>query len=170
MKEIELKFFLQGQQMNGLKKKVSRLGAELLQKSSLEKNIFFDTKDSALKKTRRILRLRKYGGRSLLTFKKVLPSKKYKIAREYQVEVSSFTQMRRVLKGIGFLEKSSYQKKREIWAFQSCSLNFDILEGMRILEIEGPRAAVEKVINILELKRKEASTKDYGQIISGLKH
>jgi predicted adenylyl cyclase CyaB len=97
----------------------------------------FDFPDGRLKKEGKMLRLRKRGEQTELTFKKGLTQEIAKIAEELEVSVSSFEITEMILHEIGMQKNASVKKHRFSYQLGTIHFDFDTLEGIpTLLEIE----------------------------------
>ncbi len=74
--------------------------------------LFFDFKDCSIAKSHSVIRLRKEGDLTMLTFKKVLSKQGAKVAQESSVEVSDLFEMKKILENLGLSITGSTQKRR----------------------------------------------------------
>lgn len=125
MKEIEVKV------LNVEKQKIEEILSHLGAKQIFDDKIttyFFDFEDSRIVKAKNVLRLRKEGKKSVLTFKKVLSKKSAKVAEEYDVEVSNLPKMAKILDLLGLSLTESLQKHRTSYKLNDMRFDIDKLE------------------------------------------
>src|SRR5208337_4315563 len=85
MQEIEVKILnVDGRQ---IKEKLIHLGAKKVFDGEIE-TFFFDFKNQAMVKARNVIRLRREGDTTVLTFKKFLSNEDVKAVEEFEVVVS----------------------------------------------------------------------------------
>jgi predicted adenylyl cyclase CyaB len=121
MKEIEVKV------LNVNKQKIEEILAQLGAKQTFDDEIttyFFDFENGSIANAKNLLRLRKEGKHSVLTFKKILSKQSAKVAEEYEVEVSNLPKMQRILELLGLSVTESIQKHRS--SYELNDLRFDI--------------------------------------------
>lgn len=113
-------------------------GAEEVHPRSFEDNVLFDLPDRALKASDRLLRLREYRGRSVLTFKApVAGEHRHKVRVEHELTVSDSETMRSILSGLGFAIVYRYQKYRAIYTLLGVEAAVDETPIGTFVELEG---------------------------------
>ncbi len=125
MKELESKILNVEKQK--IKKTLTRLGA----KQTFDDEIatyFFDFENGRIANEKNVLRLRKEGKDSVLTFKKILSKENAKIAEEYEVEVSNLSKMQRILELLGLSVTQSIRKHRTSYKLNDVKFDIDTLE------------------------------------------
>lgn len=125
MTEIEVKV------LNVDKQKIEKILSQLGAKKIFDDEIttyFFDFEDSSIVKAKNVLRLRKAGKKSVLTFKKVLSKKSAKVAEEVEVGVSNLPKMERILELLGLSVTESMQKHRTSYRLNDVRFDIDKLE------------------------------------------
>jgi len=138
------------------REKLLALGAEVLAPRALEKNLVFDSPRKRLKKTGILLRLRRAGGRSVLTMK--MPARApeeaaYKVREETEADVSDFAAVERILRGIGFRPFFVYEKYREVLRMGLVGVMLDETPIGNFLEIEGDPAEIDRAAALLGFSR-----------------
>ena len=86
--------------LNVDKQKIEEILIQLGVKQTFDDEIttyFFDFENGSIANAKNVLRLRKEGKHSVLTFKKILSKQTAKVAEEYEVEVSNLPKMKRIL-------------------------------------------------------------------------
>ena len=136
-----------------------------------ESNILFDTPDSALHGSGRLLRLRtrRWPDREdhVLTCKLPRPSPAYgpeagfKVREEYECRVEDACGMRAILEGLGYAVMARYEKFRESWRLDAVSVDMDILPFAQVVELEGDAGRIEKLEVLLELDKLPTSVESY---------
>jgi predicted adenylyl cyclase CyaB len=158
MKEIEVKV------LNVDKQKIEEILSKLGAKQTFDDEIatyFFDFEDNSIVKARNVLRLRKEGKKSVLTFKKMLGKQSAKVAEEYEVEVSNLPKMERILKLLGLLLTEITQKHRTSYRLNDLRFDIDKLEKKyahipQYLEIEAKNIKlIKKYAKILGFSAKD---------------
>src|SRR5690242_10767962 len=141
--EIEAKFRVDEAMRGRVRARLEELGARRMG-DVLETNIFFDTKDGALRRADKGLRLRRnhdvQSGRDLfvLTYKGPKTAAKFKTREEIEVEVGT-GDLGEVLARLGYGEMLSFEKRRESWKLNECTVELDELPRLGFfVEIEGP--------------------------------
>lgn len=136
-----------------------------------ESNILFDTPDSALHGSGRLLRLRtrRWAGREdhVLTCKLPRltpahgPEAGFKIREEHECRVEDARGMRAILEGLGYAAAARYEKFRESWMLDAVSVDMDILPFGQVVELEGDAGRIVKLEVLLELDKLPTSTDSY---------
>lgn len=148
MKELEVKIL----EINKKEviKKLENLGAKKILDSNVNA-IHFDFDDYSLSKQDKILRLRRKGDITELTFKRKISKKKAKIVEELEVKVDDFGSMKKVLERLGLKKIKQYTKHRISYNLNDVHFELDTYPGIpTFLEIEAPdikkvKESVEKL-------------------------
>ncbi len=82
---------------------------------SFEANVLYDTADSALRNTHRMLRLRVWGGKTVLTFKGAPLPGRHKQREELETVVESGATLALMLARLGYEPVFRYEKFRQIF-------------------------------------------------------
>jgi predicted adenylyl cyclase CyaB len=103
---------------------------------------FFDFRDSTIARSRNLLRLRRIGDKTDLTFKKFVENQSAKIRHEYEVSISEFETMSQILEFIGLMSTSRMEKHRTSYAVSGVHVDIDKYIGdlshiPELIEIEG---------------------------------
>ncbi|MGC2064089.1 MAG: class IV adenylate cyclase, partial [Thermodesulfovibrionales bacterium] len=109
--------------------------------------LYYDTPDNAIRGRKTTLRLRKEGGRAILTVKRDISNERAKVREESEVEVSDFDTMRSMLESLGLRVWLEMRKHRVSFELSGLHFEFDryVDEYAYIpefLEIEGPSLGV----------------------------
>jgi adenylate cyclase class 2 len=157
MKETEIKFPVQKlpQVKSILQKKDGSFEA-----SFFEDNIVFDDDKGTLFKNKLLLRLRK-SDKVTITFKKPIERSQFKVMEEYEVRVSDFDEMHKILNMLGFKKVFRYQKRREIYRFGHTKVLLDSTPIGDFVEIEGEKDDIRKTCSLLGLDFKKGTSKNY---------
>jgi adenylate cyclase class 2 len=140
MKEVEVKII--GIDREQVEAKLRSLGATETFDGD-EETLFFDFPGSPIARAKDLLRLRKIGDKTVLTFKKFVNSEAAKIREEYEVSVSGFEPMRLILESLGLSPTQRMEKHRTSYALKSgVTVDIDRYTGQfshipDLLEIEG---------------------------------
>lgn len=160
--EIEVKFRVGNTKPYG--EKLQKLGAKLVE-SGLEKNIKY--KGNGLEKTKDLLRLRSYYGKSIITYKskpKNAP-KGFKAREEIEVQVSNFENAKKILERLGYEKFWIYEKNRQVWVLDGVEVLIDELPLIgNFVEIEGSEEEIESTARKLGFDMKDAITKNYEKL------
>ncbi|MCH8049279.1 class IV adenylate cyclase [Patescibacteria group bacterium] len=146
MKEIEVKIL--EVDTKKLQKKLKDFGAKKVFEGEIE-GVFFDFEDERLRQADKRLRLRKVGEDVEFTLKRKISRDKARIDEEYQVLVSDFDILQKILLKIGLKKTRQYRKKRTSFTIGNVRFEFDTFENLpTLLEIEAQ--SVEEVQNWVE--------------------
>jgi adenylate cyclase class 2 len=123
--------------------------------SVVELNTFFDTEDRSLLAADEALRLRVKRNATdgketyILTFKGPRQHGQLKSREEDELTVSNDRDAIALLQCLGYSRVISFEKRRESWKFEGCSIELDELPYLgSFVEIEGPRE--EDVLRVRE--------------------
>ena len=170
-------------------KKLRRLDAELIE-TVREEDLYFNSADGTLMKSDCGLRLRrrKYQQRQclniikqkarsvsdgikgdekiILTYKGPRGKSIFKSRQEAQVEVGDFDAAKNILLGLGYKERLTVKKVRQIWRLDDCEVCLDKVRWLgAFVEVEGPNEkSIKKVLNKLDLDKNEHISKGYARM------
>ena len=139
---VEIEAKLKVEELGEIAERLSKLGAEYLQER-LQRDVYFDSLDSSLRKSDLGLRLRwqKTEGseRIFLAYKGAREDDKFKKRTEVEIEVSDIDLTERLLGAIGFGKVLAFEKRRRVWRLGGCEVCLDELPLLvGFVEIEGP--------------------------------
>lgn len=159
MNEIEVKFLEVN--LEEIEKKLISLNA----KKAFEGEIiteFFDFDNFSIRKSNRILRLRKYGEKSFLCLKSSISQKEVKEMDEVEVEVEDFDKTEKILLSIGLKIYDKIIKKRKSYILDDVRIELERhLENYSFIpdfiEIESDdKSKIFEAIEKLGLKKEDA--------------
>lgn len=160
--EIEKKFCLTTTQRNRLPERLREIGANP-RGAEFEENTLY--RGAALAVGSRILRLRRVGGRAILTLKERLPSAApIKHQREDETEIKDADAMHAILVGLGFMPVLVYEKRRETWLLGSVEIVLDELPFGLFMEIEGNEDEINDIEQRLGIEAIEPENLTYPQL------
>jgi len=114
-------------------------------KETLETNLFFDTADRSLRSSDRGLRVRRnrdiHSGKEklIVTYKGPRAAGPVKSREEIEMSVDSLDAAAAIFARLGFAQVLSFEKKRETWTLDRCTIELDQLPQLgSFIEIEGP--------------------------------
>lgn len=115
------------------------LGFAVVRPRLLEDNTLFDTPGATLRQNGTLLRLRRAGELSVLTYKGPAAITKYKSREELETEISNPDSLRLILDRLGFRPFLTYQKFRTEYAVSGSSgrIMLDETPIGEFLELEG---------------------------------
>ena len=168
--EIEKKFRLRTDQLSALSEKLERVGATR-EGREFEENTLYRHK--AIDVNTSVLRVRRVGGRTILTFKEQIPtttSAKYR--REEEAEVSDYAALEAILELLGCEPALVYEKRRETWRLGGAEITIDELPFGWFMEIEGSEEAIAEVERLIGMDDLTVEIATYPQLTRtlGKKH
>jgi predicted adenylyl cyclase CyaB len=141
-------------------------GFEILHPRIFERNLIFDTPDSTLRDSRRLLRLREAGGVVTLTFKGPAESGRHKTREEREVHPDNFDEMRIILERIGYSVRITYDKHRT--EYQRMKTNgiatIDETPAGTFMELEGDAAWIDSTAAELGFAESDYVLASYAKI------
>jgi len=164
MKGIEVKVL--NIDVKAIEKKLLSFGAKKIKSNELMKEMIFDYPDYRIKKGENLLRLRKIGHDNILTFKHSIEKKKFRVAEEYELKVDDGENMKSIFLGLGLILTKTREKKRT--TYKSGNVFFEIDKYPQIptyLELEGPKAEINKWIKRLEINPGKATNMNVSEVI-----
>ncbi|HEX8187232.1 MAG TPA: class IV adenylate cyclase [Pyrinomonadaceae bacterium] len=158
--EVEKKYRLEPGRVGPLREKLREVGAEGGGSAEFEENVIYT--GPGLDPARRVLRLRRKGGRAVFTFKeRDLSGSPVKRQREEETEVSDAAAMASILEALGYRPVLVYEKRRETWRVAGAEVVLDELPFGLFAEVEGEEARILEVEKLLGLDRAEAEHEPY---------
>lgn len=137
-------------------------GAVLISPRQDEVNILFDSTDGTLAKNGKVLRVRRIGEKSLLTFKGPASwDGPVKLRQEIELEVSSSGTISELLHALGYAPWMRYEKKRESWMMGGVRIELDHTPMGDFVELEGPIDDLENAARKLKLDPGHAVAESY---------
>jgi predicted adenylyl cyclase CyaB len=140
MKEIEIKIIEIDRKK--VEDNLATLGASKTFDGDVETR-FFDFRDNTITRARNLLRLRRIGDKTDLTFKKFVESQSAKVRDEYEVSVSDFETTRLILESLGLISTWRMEKHRTSYVLSGgVHVDIDKYSGdfshiPELIEIEG---------------------------------
>ena len=163
--EIEIKIKIENTSIEDTREKIIKNDFRSIEPRALEQNIVFDTPGKKLKTNNFLLRLRKKGNKSTVTFKqpvkKSLSSAHYKIREETEVEVLDFEEMRKIFTGLGYEPVFIYEKYREVFQKGNVCLMVDETPIGNFIEIEGTEEAIDRTARELRYGKSDYIINNY---------
>lgn len=156
MKEIEVKFLEIDK--NSVIERLKDKEAQKIFEGEI-KAIYFDYPDGKLESKDKVLRLRKIGDKTELTYKSPSTNdSNMKIREEYTINSNNFEEAKNVLQGIDLKQIYSLEKYRESYALDQVRFEFDKFEEIpEYLEIEADsEEKIKEYAKMLDLSIDEA--------------
>jgi adenylate cyclase class 2 len=128
-----------------------------------EDNIVFDFPDLRLKREGRLFRLRKEGGKTIITFKTPSEDKdeKFKIREEFETIVSDYDKMMKIIGLLGLKVFFRYQKYRKTYIIDGNHISLDKTPIGNFIEIEGDKEYIMKLAKLLGKSEADFITSSY---------
>lgn len=147
--EIEKKYSLRQEQVDGLRERLRDAKAEFQSKTH-EENVIYG--GGVLDQKGAILRIRKTENRQLLTYKRRIEnSSDAKRQIEHESEFTDVSGVEEILSELGFAPRLIYEKRRETWHFRSVEVVIDELPFGWFIEVEGSITAIKEAELLLDL-------------------
>lgn len=146
--EIEKKYQLTSAQYSTVLSTLNEIGA-VFDREDFEENILFG--GGILDEQSAVLRLRKVGDKTTLTFKQRISNNlAIKQQIEHETEVSSLTGIEQIIECLGFKPRLIYEKRRKTFHFKNTEIVLDELPFGLFMEIEGTVTDIELAEIMLE--------------------
>jgi adenylate cyclase class 2 len=160
--EIEVKFPLR--ERDELVRKLQDIGAQRLYPETFEDNIVLDRRGE-LRTRGALLRVRKFGKYSLITFKGPMSIEGgIKSREEVQTGVESFELAIQLLDTLGYKPVFRYQKFREVWRVKGVEVVIDRTPIGDYFEIEGAVDLIREVSADLGMSMEQAVRSSYADL------
>ncbi len=160
--ETEKKYLLTAGKYSELISALESSGAESAGED-FEENIIFT--GGILIDKQAVLRLRRIGEITLLTYKERIPSQSgIKQQIEHETIVEDFDAALQIFESLGFTRSLVYEKKRRTWRFDDAEAVLDVLPFGLYMEIEGSVKAIERIEKLLGIEAFEAVHETYPQL------
>lgn len=161
--EIEVK--LPCGDLEGVRRRLREAGATLARPAHEESNILFDNAERGLEKTGCALRLRRAEGKAILTYKGPARFESgVKRRDEHETLVSDPGQTEAILAGAGLDRRFRYEKRREEWTLEECSIALDVTPLGSFVEIEGDPPDIRRAVVALDLDFASAIPYSYAKL------
>jgi len=132
-REIKLRFETPG----AARAAIVAIGATLVHQRRLQADVLYDTPQGVLSARLAVLRLRRDGERSFVTFKSPLPHPTMKLREEIETTIGDASVGARVLEELGLRPWFRYEKYREEFALEGVVIAIDETPVGTFVEIEG---------------------------------
>lgn len=160
--EIEKKYRLDKKRLVELTAKLGELGAEF-KSEVFEENYLH--RGGLLDERAAVLRLRKIGDATILTYKeRVKTDTDIKHRIEYETEVADVDAMEKIIQSLGYKLSTVYEKHRKTWHFLNVEVVLDELPFGLYMEIEGEVEAIEEAEKVLEVTDLEPEPRGYPRL------
>ncbi len=168
MKEIEVKILDIDEK--DITNKLLKLGAKKISEELVVEKAF-DFEDGRIFKNNNLLRLRKIGDKTELTYKDSREEDKdFAIREETQTEIKDFYEMEKIIKKLGLKCIIHREKKRS--SFELNKVRFEIDKYPTIpayLEIEGTKEDIKKTLQLLNIEVNKISNLPSTEVLKNYK-
>ena len=164
--EIEKKYRLSAEERNRVRASLADAGAKFIRREREENTIYSST---ALRQTGAILRIRKIGEKTILTFKRRTENAfDVKKQIEHETEVSDADAIKEIVSGLGLTPVIVYEKFRDTWSYRSVEIVIDELPFGLYMEVEGSITAIKEAEMLLDLDDLETEHETYPRLTARL--
>ncbi len=143
-------------------------GFVLLDPRQFERNILFDTPDHSLASRNQLLRLRRFGNKNIITFKRPVKENdtddEYKIREEIESGIGHFERMKTILLGLEYRMVWIYEKYRETWRRGPVTVFLDETPIGNFMEIEAPENEIDVMAQAFGYTKKDYITRNYRRL------
>jgi adenylate cyclase class 2 len=163
--EIEIKLRLPNK-LGKIRQALRDLGFRIAKHRALESNVLFDNSKRALRRHGKLIRVRKTGPTTVLTFKGPSQPGKYKKRQEIEIDLPDATGLDEILTHIGYHPVFRYEKFRTEYARPSNSGKVLVDETPigNFLEIEGSPRWIDQTARLLGFANADYITRSYGYL------
>ena len=141
--------------------KALALGVTPLRGRRLQEDALLDTDDEQLRRRRCVLRVRKEGGKSLLTFKGPVQPGLMKLREEHETVVADGEVLLTMLEQLGLHVWFRYEKYREEFSADDVVIAIDETPMGTFVELEGGEAAIHEMARALGREPADYITDSY---------
>jgi adenylate cyclase class 2 len=160
--EIEKKYRLARAQHESLVRRLAESGAAHIREEFEENTLYAG---GQLDLSRQALRLRRVGGRAILTYKERFSSESsIKRHREDETIVENAQALADILDALGYKPTLVYEKRRATWALKGAEVVIDELPFGLFVEIEGEEDAITEAEQLLALAEADAEPATYPEL------
>lgn len=160
--EIEKKYRLTEERRAEVVAALDEFGAKFV-RNDVEENTIFS--NDLLFGRHAIVRIRKTGDRSMITFKQRTKSfSEAKQQIEYETQIDDADAARSILENIGLRRVLVYEKKRATYDFRNSEIVLDELPFGLFMEIEGPLTAIAEAEMLLGIEDLEIEPETYPRL------
>jgi adenylate cyclase, class 2 len=162
--EIEKKYRLDKKRLVELTAKLGELGAEF-SKEVFEENYLH--RGGLLDERNAVLRVRKIGDTTLLTYKERVASEndgEFKHKIEFETTVADVDATERIIEKLGYKLSVVYEKHRKTWHLGNVEVVLDELPFGLYMEIEGPIEDILEAEKLLAIEDLEPEIRGYPRL------
>ena len=137
MEEIEIKFVVKD--TKAITEKLRKLGFRIAVGRHRERNYLFDDLQGTLRKSGKLLRVRKTPSSQTMTYKgPIAATSKLNHREEIDCRVEDAEVLIRILQNVGYKIATEYSKYRTVFEKDTFNISLDETEAGNYLEVEGP--------------------------------
>ena len=160
--ETEKKFRLEPKQLSKITNRLEKLGAEfedeVFEENYLHRGGVLDSRGA-------VLRLRKTGDKTLLTYKEGIRNNSHvKQKIEFETEVTDVDAMEKIIGMLGYRLSVVYEKRRKTFRLGDVEIVLDELPFGLFMEIEGSHKAIAKAERRLGIKQLKPEMRGYPRL------
>ena len=157
--EIEKKYRLTDDQFEQVELDLIEYKAEFVAEE-FEENLLFG--NDYMKDIGALLRIRKIENKTVLTFKKHVPSESgIKQHIEHETLVEDADEIQKIVENLGLEMRMVYEKRRKTWKFRNVEVVLDVLPFGLYMEIEGSLTAIGEAEMFLDAQQFEVEPATY---------
>ncbi|HEY6392057.1 MAG TPA: class IV adenylate cyclase [Bryobacteraceae bacterium] len=165
--EIEIKLRLP-ESLAKIRRILREQGFRVVKRRSFETNVLFDNAKHSLRRHGKLIRIRRVGGRGLLTFKGPSLRSRHKKREEIEIEIDfpEPDRLQEIFDKIGFHPVFRYEKYRTEYAARSADgkIMLDETPIGNFLEIEGSASWIDRTSKLLGFKHSDYLKASYGYL------
>lgn len=163
--EIEIKLRLP-RGLAGIHRSLRALGFRAVKRRALETNILYDDSEQTLRRQRKLLRVRRIAGTTVLTYKGPWRTARYKERVELEIGLPKDGPIEVILESIGFRPFFRYEKFRTEYSNGTAGAKVLLDETPigNFIEIEGAPRAIDRAARSLGFSVKDYITLSYGHL------
>lgn len=164
--ETEIKFRVD--ELDGFAVRLTNAGFHLVTPREFESNVLYDTPDRQMRARTEILRVRRYGGRWIVTHKR-LPDvgageDRHKHRVETETEVADGEVLAEIFRSLGLVAAFRYEKWRSEWTDGAGHCVVDQTPIGNFAELEGTAEWIDDAAARLGVDRSQYMTLSYGRL------
>jgi adenylate cyclase class 2 len=163
--EIEIKLRLPAE-LDEIRRDLRKLGFRIAKHRVFESNILFDNSKRTLRKHGKLIRLRRVGRHSVLTYKGPSEKSKYKKRPEVEVDLVNGEPIEGIFAHIGYHPVFRYEKFRTEYAKRPGvgTVMLDETPIGNFLEIEGSPGFIDRTARLLGFSTRDYINRSYGYL------
>lgn len=164
--ETEKKYRLTEREREQILGSLRKLDALYIGEVSEENNLYGG---GILREKGAILRVRKIGDKTILTYKKSVQNQlAVKQRVEYETVVENAGELEKIIENLGFQKTLVYEKRRQIWQLRRAEVVIDELPFGLFMEIEGAIAAIAEAETLLKAEDFKVEHETYPRLTAKL--